>query len=274
MPNFKIFQDTPDQAKVKIYGSNDVAFNTDSSGNLTITSTGLAITAPANGLSITSTGLAITAPANGLTVTAPASGLSITPPSGGLSITPPTSGLTITSTGLSVTAPANGLTVTAPASGLSITPPSGGLSITPPTNGLSITSTGLAITAPTNGLTVTASSDGLKVATATTDVSATRANVTDTAGTPDTTYNVLGYKTWTFGVVNASTATDAQALVKLQISPDGTNWQDEVSSVTINQNSLATFVSSIFLKYARIYYSAVNASSAVTLNIFFQGQSD
>ncbi|WP_227763790.1 DUF6385 domain-containing protein [Zhaonella formicivorans] len=230
MPNFKVFQDVPDQARVKIFGSNDVAFNTDSSGNLTITSTGLAITAPANGL----------------TVTAPASGLSITPPTGGLSITPPTNGLSITSTGLAITAPANGLTVTAPASGLSITPPTGGLLIT---------------------------TTGLAVATATTDVSATRANITDTAGTPDTTYTVLDLKTWTFGVVNNSLVANAQALVTLQISPDGTTWNDHVGPVTINQNALQTFVSSIFLKYARLYYSAVSAASAVTLNIFFQGQS-
>ncbi|NPV73030.1 MAG: hypothetical protein HPY89_04425 [Pelotomaculum sp.] len=262
MPNFKIFQDNPDQVKVKIFGSNNVAFNTDSLGNLAITSTGLAITAPANGLAITSTGLAITAPANGLTVTAPASGLSITPPTGGLAITPPANGLTITSTGLAITAPANGLTITstglaitAPANGLTVTAPASGLSITPPANGILITSTGLA------------------VAVGTTDVSATRANITDTAGTPDTTYNVLGLSTWTFGVVNVSTVANAQALVKLQISPDATTWQDEAGPVTINQNSMTTLVAQTFLKYARVYYSAVNASSAVTLNIFFQGQS-
>ncbi|GAB6152842.1 hypothetical protein JCM17380_15920 [Desulfosporosinus burensis] len=270
MANFKIFQDNPDQAKVKIFGGNNAALNTDSSGNLTITSTGLAITAPTNGLAITSTGLAITAPTNGLaitstglaitaptnglTVTAPASGLAITPPTGGLAITPPTNGLTITSTGLAITAPTNGLTVTAPASGLAITPPTGGLAITPPTGGLLITSAGLAMIS------------------ATTDVSATLANITDTAGSGDTTYTVLGVETWTFGVVNASLAANAQALVTMQISPDGTNWLNEAGPVTINQNALTTLVSSIFLKYARVYYSAVNAASAVTLNVFFQGE--
>lgn len=210
MANFKIFQDNPDQAKVKIYGSNNAALNTDSSGNMTITSTGLAIT----------------------------------PPTGGLAITPPTDGLSITSTGLAITAPANGLTVTAPAAGLSITPP---------TNGILVTSPGLAIVS------------------ATTDVSSTIANITDTAGSGDTTYNVLDVRTWTFGVVNNSLAANAQALVNLQISPDGTNWLTDVGAVTINQNSLTTLVSSVFLKYARVYYSAVNAASAVTLNIFFQG---
>lgn len=297
MANFKIFQDNPDQAKVKIFGSNNTALNTDSSGNLTITSTGLAITSPLDGLAITSTGLAITAPTNGLTVTAAAEGLAITPPTGGLAITPPTDGLAITSTGLAVTAPTNGLTVTASADGLAITPPTGGLAITPPTDGLAITSTGLAVTAPTNGLTVTASADGLAITPpsgglsitppangilitspglaiigATTDVSATLANITDTAGSGDETYNVLGVQTWTFGVVNNSLAANAQALATLQISPDGVNWLDEAGPVTINQNSLTTLVSSIFLKYARIYYSAVNAASAVTLNVFFQGE--
>lgn len=219
MSNFKIFQDNPDYARIKIYGSNNIAFNTDTSGNLAITSTGLSITAPANGLSIT-------------------------PPSGGLAITPPTNGLTITSTGLSVTAPANGLTVTAPASGLSITPP---------VNGLLVTGT-------------------LASTLSTTDVSTTRANFNVVAGSPDTTYNVLSIAAWTFGVVNTATVADAQALVKLQISPDAVNWIDEVSNITINQNSVATFVATTFLKYARLYYAAVNSISAVTLNIFFQGR--
>ncbi|MFZ5899717.1 MAG: DUF6385 domain-containing protein [Bacillota bacterium] len=235
MPNFKIFQDNADQARVKIFGSQNVALNTDSSGRAVVT-------APAEGLSITppSGGLSITPPANGLTVTAPAEGLSITPPSGGLSITPP----------------ANGLTVTAPAEGLSITPPSGGLSITPPSGGLLITSTGLAV----------------ESTLATTEVQSTVANFSSTAGAPDTTYNIMEWKTYTFGVVNNSLAANAQATVKLQISPDATNWIDHAGPVTLNQGAVDALVASIFLKYARVYYAAVNSSSAVTLNIFFQAQ--
>ncbi len=227
MPNFKIFQDNPDYARIKVFGNNNVAVNTDISGNL----------------GITSTGLAITAPANGLTVTAAADGLAITPPS---------NGLMITSTGLAITAPANGLTVTAAADGLAITPP---------TSGLLITSTGLAVTGT------------ISTTLATTDVSTVRANFTNTSSSPDEAYNVLGIATWTFGVVNSSTVDDAQALVSLQISPDGQNWTDDMSNVTINQNSLQTFVATTFLKYARLSYAAVSAGSAVTLNIFFQGQS-
>ncbi|MGB9791640.1 MAG: DUF6385 domain-containing protein [Thermacetogeniaceae bacterium] len=233
MPNFKIFQDTPDQARIKIFGSQDLAFSQDSSGNLGITSTGLAITPPADGLAITSTGLAIT---------------------------PPADGLMITSTGLSITPPAAGLTVTAPAEGLSITPP---------LDGLAITSTGLAITPPAGGLMIT--STGLAVQTATTDVSEILGNITDTAGSPATTYEVLNFNTWTLGVVNAST-TIAPAVVKLQISPDGIHWLDNAGPVTLNTGDVTALVSSLFLKYARVYYAAVNAASAVTLNIFFQGK--
>jgi len=260
VPNFKIFQDNPDQARIKMFGSNGVALNTDTSGNMTITSTGLAVTAPANGLTVT-------APASGLAITPPSGGLSITPPSGGLSITPP-------SGGLSITPPSGGLSITPPSGGLSITPPSGGLSITSPTNGLTVTAPadGLSITPPTGGLLIT--STGLKVVQdlATTDVSAVRANFTDIAGTPDTTYTVLNLSSWSFGLINAST-TNAPTTVKLQISPDASSWIDHAGPVTLNTNGVDALVASIFLKYARVYYAAVDSNSAVTLKIFFQGQS-
>ena len=258
MPNFKIFQENPDRVRVKVFGTNDaVAMETDAQGRLSITATGLSITPPADGLSITATGLSITPPADGLSITA--TGLSITPPAGGLSIT---------STGLAITPPSGGLSITPPTDGLSIT--ATGLSITPPADGLSITSTGLAITPPVAGLLIT--SPGLAVATGTTDVSYQRVNFTDTAGSADVTYEALGVRMWTFGVVNDSLAENAQAEVKMQVSPDGETWQDEVSTVTISQNSLATFVPGIFLKYARLFYKAVDAASPVTLNIYFQGQ--
>ena len=186
MPNYKVFQDNPDQARIKIYGNQNLAVNTDTSGNLGITSTGLAITPPADGLSITSTGLAIT---------------------------PPADGLLITSTGLAV-----------------------------------LTSLG------------------------TSDVSTTIANISDTAGSPDVAYNVLAEREWTLAVVNNSTAANAQAVVKLQISPDDTHWLDEVSYVTLSIGDVYGLVSSTFMKYARVYYAAVNAASAITLNVFFQAQ--
>ena len=277
MPNFKIIQDIADQARVKIYGSQNAALNTDASGNLSITpptngllitSTALSITPPTNGLSITSTGLSITPPTNGLSIT-----------STGLSITPPTDGLSITSTGLSITPPTNGLSIT-----------STGLSITPPTDGLSITSTGLAITPPTSGLTVTAAAEGLSITPptngllitstglsvvstlATSDVSYSRENITNIAGTGDTTYTVLGLYDWTFGLVNNSLVSSAQTTSQLQISPDGTTWINEGAVVTLSPSTAGALITSTLLKYARVYYAAASASSAVTLSIYFQGQ--
>jgi len=262
MPNFKIIQDSPDQARIKIYGSQNVALNTDASGNMSVTppangltvtaaADGLSITPPAGGLSITppSGGLSVTAPANGLTVTASADGLSITPPAGGLSITPP-------SGGLSVTAPANGLTVTAAADGLSITPPAGGLAITPPANGMLITSSGLPVIS----------------ALATTDVSYNITAITEAAGSADTTYTVLSLKDWSFGLVNNSAPAGlGEVWAKLQLSPDGTTWFED-EAVTLSVSTAYAMVPGKFLKYARVYYGAVG-TTAVTLSIYFQGQS-
>lgn len=209
MPNFKIIQDVPDQARIKIYGSENAALITTDGGYLSIT-------APAAGLNIA-------APVNGLLVTA-------------------------ADTGLSVTGPANGLIVTAPATGLSVTPPSGGLLIT--SSGLSVIS-----------------------ALATTDVTEAKTGIIDIVGSPSATYNVLGIAEYTFGLVNRPTsAANAQATAKLQISPDGVTWFDNSAVVTLNQNSADALVSSIFLKYARVYYAAVNAASSVDLTIFLQGQ--
>ncbi|EAX46951.1 conserved hypothetical protein [Thermosinus carboxydivorans Nor1] len=227
MPNFKIIQDIADQARVKVYGSQNLPLKTDVEGSL-------AITGPASGL-------LVTAPAQGLLVTAPAEGLNVTGPVGGLL----------------VTAPSKGLMVTAPAEGLSITGPAGGLLVTAPANGLLVTSTGLSVV-PT---------------VATTDVSVEITGLTDTAGWPTDTYNVIGLRQFSFGIVNrATSAENAQATVKLQISPDGSTWVDNSSVVTLNQNSATALVASIFLKYARVYYAAVNAASTVDLSIFLQGQ--
>ncbi|VBB05479.1 Hypothetical protein LUCI_0689 [Lucifera butyrica] len=283
MPNYKIIQDQADQARIKVYGSSDVALSTDATGNLGITSTGLAITPPTSGLSITppTDGLSITS--SGLAITPPTAGLSIT--STGLAITPPTDGLSITSTGLAITPPAAGLSITPPADGLSIT--STGLAITPPADGLSITSTGLAITPPADGLSITSTglaitppADGLLITStglavlstlATTDVSFTQSGITETTGAPTQDFNVLSIRDYSFGIVN-STTSSGQATAQLQLSPDGTTWQNNGAVITIDAGTVDTLVPSIFLKYSRVYYAAVNAASAVTLTFYFQGQ--
>ena len=142
MPNFKIIQDQPDQARIQIYGSSaSSAISTNASGQIIVT-------AAADGLSVTG-------PANGLIVTAAASGLSVTGPANGLIVTAAASGL-------SVTGPANGLIVTASADGLSITAP---------TNGLLITSAGLAVISE---LAVTEAIEPVTYASATTAFASTR----------------------------------------------------------------------------------------------------
>jgi hypothetical protein len=154
VPNFKIFQETPDKARVKIYGSQDVAIRTDSTGAVVITSPSLSV----------------------------------------------------------------------------------------------------------------------ETTVATTDVSAVIPDITDTDGSPDETRLTLGLRTWTLGVLNGPDS-EGEASVKLQLSPDADNWMDEAAAVTLDVGDVASLVATTFLKYARVYYAAVNAASAITLSIFFQGQS-
>ncbi len=282
MPNFKIIQDVADQARIKIYGSENAALITENGGYLSVTAPvgGFSITAPVNGLLVTASaeGLSVTGPANGLIVTAPASGLSVTAPVNGLLVTASAEGLSVTgpANGLIVTAPASGLSVTAPVNGLLVTASVEGLSVTGPANGLIVTapSSGLSVTPPTGGLLIT--SDGLAVVStlSTTDVTEAKTSLIDIAGSPSETYTVLGVATYSFGLVNEATSDpNAQAIVQLQLSPDGEVWFSDSSAVTLSPNTATGLVSGIFLKYARVYYAAVNAASAVDLTIFFQGQS-
>ncbi|ADG81819.1 DUF6385 domain-containing protein [Thermincola potens] len=214
MPNFKVFQDNPDQMRIKIFGSNNVAFNTDASGNLSITASGLAVTGSVNvgTVSITSTGLAVTGSVNVGTVS-------------------------ITSTGLAVTGSVNVGTVSITTAGVPL--------------GIAIESL-----SPTEAVEVVA-------------------NKTSTTYSGATARTVLGYNAWTFAVKNESLDANAQAVVQIQMSATGaseSDWLQEVAPVTINQNSVAFLTSSLLVKYARVYYAAVNSASAVTLNIVFQAQ--
>ncbi|WP_425058772.1 hypothetical protein SCACP_34280 [Sporomusa carbonis] len=179
MANFKIIQDQPDQARIKIYGSTNTAIQTDTFGGVVITSTGLSISAPTGGLLITSSG----------------------------------DGLLITSSGLQVIS-----------------------------------------------------------RLATTDVSFNVTGISTTTGLATTSYNVLDLNDFTFAILNASVTAANAATVALQISPDDVNWITDVTAVTLNQGDITTLVPGVFLKYARVYYAAVNAASAVDLSFWFQGQ--
>ena len=218
MPNFKIIQDVADEARVKIFGSQDTALKTDASGDLVVTAT--------------ADGLSVTGPPNGLIVTASASGLSVTGPINGLIVT-------ATADGLSVTGPANGLIVTASAGGLSVTGPPNGLIVTAAAGGLLITSPGLPVISQL----------------ATTDVSYTATAVPVGSNYTTPTVNVLGISEWTFSVVNQTAATTVTAV--LQGSPDDVNFVNNSAVTTLVGVSVAGLVPSVFFKYAQISYSVL-----------------
>ncbi|MFZ5626515.1 MAG: DUF6385 domain-containing protein [Bacillota bacterium] len=223
MPNYKVFQDNPDSLKIKIFGSQNQAINTDNSGSIVITSTGLAVTGSINvgTVTVTSTGLSVTGAVDVGTVT-------------------------VTSTGLAVTGNINVGTVT-------VTTGSGQLAVSLGTGLVNVSMNNLA----------------------TTDVTEVIANNASVTASGATARPILGYSTWTFAVKNSSTVANAQAVVQLQLSAvgvDESDWINDGSPVTLNQNSVAFLVGSYQVKYARIYYRAVDAASAVTLNITYQAQ--
>ena len=86
------------------------------------------------------------------------------------------------------------------------------------------------------------------------------------------TQNVLTLSEWSWIAYNTAGAAGALASVKMQGSPDGINWQDNSSYVTVTQNTIATMIPNFFLKYSRVYYSPAGNSIA-SLNVFFQGHS-
>ncbi|WP_461570892.1 DUF6385 domain-containing protein, partial [Thermincola ferriacetica] len=181
--------------------------------------------------------------------------------------------VTITSTGLAVTGNVDVGTVTITSTGLAVT---GNIDV----GTVTITSTGLAVTGniDVGTVTVTTGSGQLGVAIdslATTDIVEIIANNNSTSYSGATARTVLGYDAWTFAVKNESLDANAQAIVQIQMSATGaseSDWLQEVAPVTINQNSVAFLTSSLLVKYARVYYAAVNSASAVTLNIVFQAQ--
>ena len=118
--------------------------------------------------------------------------------------------------------------------------------------------------------TVSVTTGTISIQAVTTDVAATANAYSSVTGDPGDTYSVLDLTKYSLTAVNNSTAGN-QAIVKLQISPDGTNWTDDTSYVTLNSGSIYGLVASTYMKYARVYYAAVNAASAVTLNFYFQG---
>jgi hypothetical protein len=291
LPNFKIIQDMPDQARIKIYGTNDVAINTDTLGNLAITTLGnaLAITTLGNAMSITTSGnaLAITTLGNAMSITTSGNALAITTLGNALAITTLGNAMSITTSG-------NALAITTLGDALAITTLGNAMSITTSGNALAITTLGnaLAITTLGNAMSITTSGNALAITTLGNPMSITVASpipVTGSLAISDVTYptgtfsgagaalitpnqDVLGMSKWSWIAYNTSTETDASAIVKMQGSPDNVRWLDNSSVVTLGQYGITCMVPSYFLKYSRVYYSAAGSTNT-SLNVYFQGQS-
>ena len=244
MANFKIFQDQAQQLKVQIYGSDtNSPLQTDSSGNLNITtdsSTALAVCTTATvPISVADT-LAVCT-----TATVPISVADV---------------LAVCTTATVPISVADTLAVCTTA--------------TVPISVADVLSVCTTATVPISAASVlavcTTSTVPVTASLAVTDDSYVAANIGFGGGGYDKT--VLGVGQWTYGVVNTSAA-GGSAKVYLEISPDGSHWITDGAVATIEPNALETFVPTIFLKYARLYYYALGTSPTVTLNLFFQGNS-
>ena len=88
-----------------------------------------------------------------------------------------------------------------------------------------------------------------------------------------TSQNILSQSDCTFTVLNNSIAANS-ALVKITLSPDNTNYADDpgITPVTLTQNAMTFLVPGRFVKYARVSYAAVTASSTISLSIWFQAR--
>lgn len=154
----------------------------------------------------------------------------------------------------------------------------------PPLRGLLVSSSDIPIAGPPGDLTFTTSGPITDVpegdpqiaasslaADTTTDV-AFVVTTNNTEGVAGPSFDTFGFYTWSFIIENASPFV-APAYVILQLSPDNIIWTDDSILYTVpNTNDIVTLVANRFMRYARVFYAAVNAASTITLIIFFQGQ--
>lgn len=62
------------------------------------------------------------------------------------------------------------------------------------------------------------------------------------------------------------------AMAYLQISPDGTNWENQSDTKTINTGTLVSLVPDVIAKYARLAYQ-LQSGTLTSLQIYTQGRS-
>jgi len=60
--------------------------------------------------------------------------------------------------------------------------------------------------------------------------------------------------------------------VKVEISPNNTDWFTDISSRTIAAGSMDVFVPGRWLRYARVQYKSTSAGQAATIDVYFQYQ--
>lgn len=81
--------------------------------------------------------------------------------------------------------------------------------------------------------------------------------------------NVLGYD-YSYLVVNIGSN---PAVAFLQISPNGTAWETQSDTKTINAGTLVSFVPDVIAKFARLAYQVPLGSPNTTVQIYTQGVS-
>ncbi|MFZ5942995.1 MAG: DUF6385 domain-containing protein [Bacillota bacterium] len=116
-------------------------------------------------------------------------------------------------------------------------------------------------------------SDTLTVNT-TVDFSETNnANVaTGDAFTSLTGQDISLLEVYSFAVYN-QIASGNSVDIKVEISPNSTDWFTDISSTTLAAGSIDVFVPSRWLRYARLQYKSTSAGQASTIDVYFQSQS-
>jgi len=76
---------------------------------------------------------------------------------------------------------------------------------------------------------------------------------------------------YSFAVYNRI-ASGNSADIKVEISPNNTDWFTDISTRTISSGSMDVFVPSRWLRYARVQYKSTSAGNATSIDVYFQYQ--
>ncbi|MBC7075958.1 MAG: hypothetical protein H5T98_07800 [Syntrophomonadaceae bacterium] len=244
MPNYKIFQDEADRLRVKIYGSENVPLKTDADGSLSVT--GIMEITSSDVLAVCQTEAVPISQVSTLgvcqTEAVPISQVDT---------------LSVCQTQAVAISQVDTLSVCQ-------------------TEAVPISQVDTLAVCQTEAVAISQVADlTVQIADhATTEVEYTVSSYSSTDYASTAQQVVLGQEAWTYTIKNISEAAN-DAVVEIQMSATAeaeSDWLQEVAPVTLNQNSLVFLTSSLLVKYARVYYKAVNASSPVTLSIIYQAQ--